>query len=94
MWTYGLYVMNDRFNHIDVAFRRLTVQCLRESPSCRPPLAYIWMVIGQKTAAPWPETDAETRNWSNFFFGGTPPRKKRAQFPVIRMVSLMSSHLH
>lgn len=90
MWTYGLYLMNERFNDIDIAFRRLAVQCLRESPACRPPLSYIQMVMTQKLAAPWPETDAETRNWAHFFFGGNPPRKKRAQFPVIKKVSLIS----
>ncbi len=74
VWSYGNYVMDDRFHQIDPDFRKLIVDCMMERPSDRPSLRDIETLIRNKLASEWPDNDRQAEAaWAPIFWESPPP---------------------
>jgi hypothetical protein len=86
-FSYGAYVLDARFDHIDLELRQLAADCTNENPAHRPRLTDIENLIQTKLAQNWPISDHQLRTRAMELFKGRPPRKKRAPSHMISMVS-------
>ncbi len=82
IWSYGNYIMDDRYDNVDKELRELVVKCMMERPSDRPKMRDIYRLIQRKVnETEWKDEPDEDRWFRDFFTTPAPPRRK----PVSRL---------
>ena len=73
LWSYGTFLLNERYDDVDIDLRELAVKCMMERPADRPRMREIETLIRRKTSdRAWP-VDPEQDEWIRDFFAVPDP---------------------
>ncbi|KAK0655147.1 hypothetical protein B0T16DRAFT_5609 [Cercophora newfieldiana] len=64
-WSYGAYLLQGNFDHVDSDLRNLVVECMMDDPADRPRMHKMWKVIQKKTAG---DLDKYVKEWCADFY--------------------------
>lgn len=81
-FTYGGYVLDDKFKHIDHNLRRVIVDCLMYDPTRRPTMHYLEALLNRHLSRSGPVTpmDMDAQDVAeNLFKGPSPPYPEPAK---------------
>jgi hypothetical protein len=82
-WSYGTYLLEDKFNAVDRELRGLVVACMRHNPTERPPMAEIDAIMERQVRSrpPAAEEDARVKLFCQSLFGDPGPPVPGASEP-------------
>ncbi|KAK0657962.1 hypothetical protein B0T16DRAFT_402809 [Cercophora newfieldiana] len=75
-WSVGVYVMQDKFSHIDLGLRGLVMRCLAYKPADRPTMKELEDILDiyvNTRAGPANKEDQDAQEWAKNIFAGPPP---------------------